>query len=200
MTREPLPSYGVWLESLKTRIASARRRAALSANAELIALYWELGNEIIERQTQQGWGSKVIDRLSQDLKDAFPDMKGFSASNLKYMRTFAERRPEGRIGQQAAAQLPWFHLVALLTRLDDPTTREWYAIKTVQQGWSRSTLEAHIKGRLHERQGQALSNFSARLPEAHAALAQQALKDPCLFDFLGLVWATKRTNATSKTP
>lgn len=181
-----LDGYREWLESLKARVSSARSRAALAVNAELIDLYWQLGREILERQQTQGWGSRVIDRLARDLKDAFPDMKGFSSRNLKYMRTFAERCPERRIGQQPAAQLPWFHLVTLLTRVEDPTTREWYAVQTVQQGWSRSTLEAHLKGRLHERQGQALTNFTARLGEPHAALAQASLKDPYLFDFLGL--------------
>ncbi len=193
MTREtgpvslqPAEGYGEWLESLKTRITGARSRAALAVNAELITLYWQIGHEITERQHRQGWGTKVIDRLSSDLKDAFPDVKGFSSRNLKYMRTFAERCPDGQIGQQPAAQLPWFHVVTLLTRIDDPQAREWYALQTTEQGWSRSTLEANIRDGLLERQGQAISNFTARLPEAHAALAQGSLKDPYLFDFLGL--------------
>lgn len=138
MNLEPLDGYGPWLESLKARIGSAQSRAALAINAELIGLYWQLGREIAERQREQGWGAKVIDRLARDLKDAFPDMKGFSSRNLKYMRTFAERCPDARIGQQPVAQLPWFHVVTLLTRVDDPQAREWYAVQTVQQGWSRN--------------------------------------------------------------
>ncbi len=183
---QPFHGYGDWLESLKTRITSARSRAILAANAELVSLYWHIGHEILGRQQEQGWGAKVIDRLARDLKDAFPDMKGFSSSNLKYMRFFAERCPDMQIGQQAADQLPWFHIVTLLTRLDDPQAREWYAVQAVQHGWSRSSLESNIKGRLFERQGQAISNFAARLAEPHAALAQESLKDPYLFDFLGL--------------
>jgi len=183
---QPAEGYGEWLESLKMRISGARSRAALAVNAELIGLYWQIGHEITERQHRQGWGTKVIDRLSSDLKDAFPDVKGFSSRNLKYMRTFAEHCPDGQIGQQAAAQLPWFHVVTLLTRIDDPQAREWYALQTAEHGWSRSTLEANIRDALLERQGRAISNFTARLPEAHAALAQQSLKDPYLFDFLGL--------------
>ena len=186
MSLQPLEGYGAWLEALKGRIQTARSRAVLAVNAELVTLYWQLGQEILERQRAQGWGAKVIDRLARDLKDAFPDMKGFSSRNLKYMRTFAERCPEARIGQQPAAQLPWFHVVTLLTQVDDLQRREWYARQTAEQGWSRSVLEAHLKNRLFERQGQALTNFTARLPETHAALAQQALKDPYLFDFLGL--------------
>lgn len=151
MSLQPLEGYGDLLESLKTRITGARSRAALAVNAELITLYWQIGHEILERQQQQGWGGKVIDRLSSDLKDAFPDLKGFSGTNLKYMRTFAERCPDVQIGQQSADQLPWFHVVTLLTRVDDPQTREWYALQTAEHGWSRSTLEANIRDGLFGR-------------------------------------------------
>lgn len=186
-TATSLPEgYAGWLASLKTRIASARQTAALAANAELVNLYWQLGRDILERQAQQAWGAKVIDRLARDLKDAFPDMRGFSASNLKYMRFFAQQCPDRTIGQQPADQLPWFHIVTLLTKLDNAGDREWYAMQTLQHGWSRTTLELQIKNRLHQRQGNAVSNFSQRLPAAHSALAHEALKDPYLFDFLGL--------------
>ncbi len=178
--------YASWLADLKTRIADARQRAALSVNQEQIRLYWQIGRDIMERQSNQGWGSKVIDRLASDLKDSFPDIKGFSSSNLKYMRYFAERCPNGLIGQQPADQLPWFHIVALITKLDDPEQREWYAQQTVQHGWSRTTLNLHIKNRLHLRQANAVTNFAARLPDAQSDLARETLKDPYLFDFLGL--------------
>jgi hypothetical protein len=104
--------YASWLAELKTRIVGARQRAAFSVNQEQIRLYWQIGCDILERQNNQGWGSKVIDRLASDLKDSFPDIKGYSSSNLKYMRYFAERCPNGLIGQQPADQLPWFHIVA----------------------------------------------------------------------------------------
>lgn len=178
--------YASWLAELKMRITGARQRAALSVNQEQIRLYWQIGCDILERQNNQGWGSKVIDRLSSDLKDSFPDIKGFSSSNLKYMRYFAERCPNGLIGQQPADQLPWFHIVALITKLDDPEQREWYARQTVQHGWSRTTLNLHIKNRLHLRQANAVTNFAARLPDAQSDLARETLKDPYLFDFLGL--------------
>ena len=110
MTSKPiskLPAgYASWLAELKTRIAGARQRAALSVNQEQIRLYWQIGRDILERQSSQGWGAKVIDRLASDLKDSFPDIKGFSARNLKYMRYFAEHCPDMQIGQQPAAQLP----------------------------------------------------------------------------------------------
>lgn len=178
--------YAVWLTGLKSRIFSARQRATLALNQELVRLYHHIGTEILDRQTRQGWGAKVIERLASDLRDAFPEMKGFSSSNLKYMRFFAEKCPTGLMGQQPADQLPWFHLVTLLTHVSAESERAWYAAQAVHQGWSRSTLVAHIKNRLHQRQGAAVTNFSSHLPEPYAALATEALKDPYLFDFLGI--------------
>ena len=178
--------YADWLIQLKAQIAQARQRAALAVNAELVQLYGRIGRDILLRQQTQGWGAKVIDRLARDLKVAFPDMRGWSSSNLKYMRFFAQHCPEGRFGQQAADQLPWFHVVTLLTQLDDAESRAWYAGQVVAQGWSRSTLSLQIKNRLQQRQGAAVTNFAVRLPPPDSALAREALKDPYLFDFLGL--------------
>ena len=178
--------YSDWLAQLKGQIAQAQQRATLAVNAELVQLYSRIGHDILTRQKTQGWGAKVIDRLARDLKDAFPDMRGWSTRNLKYMAFFAQHCPDGQFGQQPAAQLPWFHIVTLLTQLDDDTSRAWYAAQAVQHGWSRSTLAVQIKNRLHLRQGAAVTNFEARLPAPHSALAQEALKDPYLFDFLGL--------------
>jgi predicted nuclease of restriction endonuclease-like (RecB) superfamily len=178
--------YADWLAQLKMDIARAQQRAALAVNAELVQLYGRIGRDILQRQAAQGWGARVIERLAQDLKDAFPDMRGFSSRNLKYMAFFAQHCPVGQFGQQPAAQLPWFHIVTLLTKLNVPAEREWYAAQAVQQGWSRSTLELHIKNRLMLRQGAAVSNFATRLPAADSALAIDTLKDPYLFDFLGL--------------
>ena len=186
-TTPALPEgYADWLTQLKGDITQARQRAALAVNAELVQLYHRLGSEIQQRQEAHGWGAKVIERLARDLKDAFPDMKGWSASNLKYMRFFAQHCPDRQFGQQPADQLPWFHVVTLLTKLGSPAEREWYAQQTVLQGWSRSTLELNIKSRLQQRQGSAVTNFVSRLPAADSALAQETLKDPYLFDFLGL--------------
>lgn len=188
-TQQPpmLPEdYFTWLTDLKREISTTQQRAALAVNAELITLYHRIGNEIQQRQTTQGWGAKVIDRLARDLKEAFPEMRGFSSRNLKYMAFFALHCPDGQFGQQPAAQLPWFHVVTLLTKLDTPAEREWYATQTIQHGWSRSTLEINIQNRLKQRQGAAVSNFVARLPASESALVHETLKDPYLFDFLGL--------------
>ena len=180
------PDYAAWLGELKTRIHSAQLRAALAVNRELVLLYWQIGQDILQRQSREGWGRKVIDRLAHDLREAFPSMKGFSARNLHYMRAFAEAWPQSEFVQQTAAQMPWFHICTLLNKLKTAEEREWYAVQAVQQGWSRSTLEVQIRGQLMRRQGRAVTNFEQRLPLPHSELAQDTLKDPYLFDFLGL--------------
>jgi predicted nuclease of restriction endonuclease-like (RecB) superfamily len=178
--------YQQWLISLKSRIQSAQQRAALAVNQELISLYWQIGNDILQRQQQQGWGSKVIDRLAQDLRQAFPDMKGFSVRNLKYMRRFAELWPDAEFVQQPAAQLPWFHICTIMDKLPNELERQWYMHKAIEHGWSRNVLVHQIESRLMERQGQATSNFAQTLPAPHSELAQQTLKDPYIFDFLSV--------------
>ncbi len=183
----PPPSgYADWLAELKTRIHSAQQRAALAVNRELVQLYWQIGHDILERQAREGWGSKVIERLAHDLRTAFPDMKGFSRANLMYMRAFAESWPDESIVQQAVGQLPWGHNLVLLTRLKEPRQRLAYAQRAILHGWSRAVLNIHIETRLLEREGKALTNFEARLPAPSSDLAQQTLKDPYLFDFLGV--------------
>jgi hypothetical protein len=122
-TTLPAPEYKEWLNELKGRVEQARQRALLSVNRELVGLYWQIGRDILERQQRQGWGAKVIDRLASDLRSAFPDMKGFSPRNLKYMRALAEAWPGGEFVQQAAAQLPWFHLCTLLDKLKSKEQR-----------------------------------------------------------------------------
>ena len=140
MPSDLIPSdYAAWLEAVKSRIHSARTRAALAVNSELIQLYHSIGCDIIERQTRHGWGSKIVARVADDLKAAFPDMKGFSARNVKYMRYFAEHCPDGQFGQQPAAQLPWFHIVTMLTQAAGDE-REWYALHAIAGGWSPQSV------------------------------------------------------------
>ena len=178
--------YAAWLISLKRRISSARQRAVLVANEEQIRLYHYIGRDILARQNRQGWGAKVIGHLSADLRAAFPDMKGLSGRNLKYMAYFARICPDLLIGQQPAAQLPWFHIVTLLTKVSESGIREWYASEVIRHAWSRDTLSAQIKSQLHLRQGAAVTNFNERLAAPQAGLAGAMLKDPYHFDFLGL--------------
>ena len=180
------PDYAAWLADLKARIHSAQQRATLAVNRELVRLYWQIGRDILERQQREGWGAKVIERLAQDLRNAFPDMKGFSPRNLKYMRAFAEAWPEEPFVQEVLAQLPWYHQLALLDKLDSADQRRWYAAKAIEHNWSRNVLVMQIESGLLARQGQAVTNFPASLPRPQSDLAHESLKDPYRFDFLGL--------------
>jgi predicted nuclease of restriction endonuclease-like (RecB) superfamily len=183
----PLPGdYGAWLAELKTRIHASQQRATLAVNRELVWLYWQIGQDILVRQDREGWGAKVIERLAQDLRSAFPDMKGFSPRNLKYMRAFAEAWPEAEFVQQAAARLPWFHLCTLIDKLKTREERDWYLAKAVQNNWSRNILVMQIETGLRARSGQAVTNFAASLPASQSDLARESLKDPYRLDFLGL--------------
>ncbi|MDQ1817432.1 PDDEXK nuclease domain-containing protein [Massilia sp. CCM 9210] len=184
--RPPPSGYAEWLVDLKGRIHTAQQRAALAVNRELVGLYWHIGSEILARQAKQGWGARVIDRLAQDLRSAFPDMKGFSPRNLKYMRAFAQAWPEPEFVQQVAAQLPWFHLCTLLDKLKTRAERDWYLVQAVEHNWSRNVLAIQIETRLKDRSGTALTNFDARLPKPQSDLARESLKDPYRLDFLGL--------------
>ncbi|HXP97997.1 MAG TPA: PDDEXK nuclease domain-containing protein [Telmatospirillum sp.] len=183
---EPPRSYPALLAELKQRIGGARLRAALAVNRELVLLYWSIGRDILTRQNSEGWGTKVIDRLAADLHQAFPEMTGLSARNLKYMRAFAEAWPDLEIVQQVAAQLPWGHNIRLLDAVKSQAQREWYARQAIESGWSRNVLAHQIESNLFARQGNALTNFSRTLPAEQSELAQQIIKDPYSFDFLSL--------------
>ena len=183
----PTPDgYTDWLRDLKNRIHSAQQRAALAVNRELVLLYWQIGRDILARQASQGWGAKVIERLAHDLRTAFPELKGFSPRNLKYMRAFAEAWPDMEFVQAVLAQLPWYHQLALLDKLPNPEARQWYAGKAIEHNWSRNVLVMQIETRLMERNGEAVTNFQASLPQPQSDLARESLKDPYRFDFLGL--------------
>ncbi len=183
----PIPDdYPELLDQLKERIRAAQVRAAISVNRELVLLYWHIGHEILARQQTAGWGAKVIDRLSADLRREFPEMKGFSPRNLKYMRAFAEAWPNEQIVQQAVAQIPWGHNVRILDKLDTAEERSWYVQQTLENGWSRDVLLHHIDTGLYSRQGKAITNFPSTLPAPQSDLAQQLIKDPYSFDFLTL--------------
>jgi predicted nuclease of restriction endonuclease-like (RecB) superfamily len=182
----PVTGYDEFLLDLKSRIQSAQVKAAISISRELITLYWNIGREILQRQTAQGWGAKVIDRLARDLHAAFRDMKGFSPRNIKYMRAFADAYAEEQFVQQVAAQIPWFHHCVLLDKVKDSAERVWYIRQTVENGWSRNVLVLQIESGLYRRKGKAITNFDRTLPAPQSDLAQQLLKDPYNFDFLTL--------------
>ncbi|MGV8174500.1 MAG: PDDEXK nuclease domain-containing protein [Methanothrix sp.] len=177
--------YAAILGQIKERIRSERLRVVMAANASMVLLYWDIGRVILERQEEEGWGAKVIERLSADLREAFPEMQGLSSRNLKYMRAFAAAWQDRRIVQEVLAQITWYHNIALLEKVRDQQVRLWYARKGLEEGWSRNVLVMQIESRLHERQGKAITNFSLTLPPGDSDMATQVFKDPYLFDFLG---------------
>jgi predicted nuclease of restriction endonuclease-like (RecB) superfamily len=178
--------YDDFLRELKEHIRNAQVRAVLAVNRELVLLYWQIGREILTRQQQQGWGAKVVTQLAKDLQKEFPQMKGFSRTNLLYMRAFASAYPDEQIVQQVAGQIPWFHNCTIVDKVKDPTQRLWYIQQTIEYGWSRNVLVHQIESGLYRRQGQATTNFERALPKPQSDLAQQLLKDPYNFDFLSL--------------
>lgn len=185
--------YVAVLAELKRRISEGRLRTVLAANSAMLMLYWDIGNTILERQKHEGWGAKVIDRLSMDLRKAFSDMQGLSPRNLKYMRAFAAAWPDKAIVQRVVAQIPWRSNIVLLDRLNSAKERQWYAQKIIENGWSQSVLILQIESCLHQRQGRAINNFSLTLPPEQSDMAEQAFKDPYVFDFLGTAdWRRER--------
>lgn len=181
-----LPSdYVEVLNDIKKRITQTRLRTALSANSKMVLLYWDIGRVILQRQQKEGWGAKIIDRLSSDLAEAYPEMKGFSPRNLKYMRAFASAWPERSFVQEPLAQIPWYHHIALLEKLDSSSERLWYARQVIEHGWSHNILGLQIDRQAHKRQGKALNNFNKTLPPTDSDMAAQIFKDPYLFDFTG---------------
>lgn len=190
--------YGVFLSAVKQRISQDRLKAQLSANAIQIAMYWDLGAEIRTKQQGAGWGAKVIDRLSTDLRDTFPEMQGFSARNLKYMRAFAEAWPDRELMQRTVAQIPWRSNLALLEKLKDPDLRVWYAQQTLTNGWSKDILALQIDAALHLRVGQSTNNFELTLPPLDSDMASQVFKDPYLFDFLGTTQVRKEAELENR--
>lgn len=181
-----LNDYAETLANLKHQISEAQLRAVISVNRELILLYWKIGSSIIEKQTNSGWGTKVVNRLANDLRASFPQMKGFSLSNVKYTVKFAKEYPDFPIGQQVVGQIPWGHNMLLMDKLKSIKERIWYAKKTIENGWSRAILTIWIENDLYNREGKAISNFKDTLPVPQSDLAQQITKDPYVFDFLSM--------------
>lgn len=192
--------YKQWLTDLKSRIRNSQIKAALKVNSELINLYWDLGKEIVSKQEQSQWGDGLIKQLSNDLQQEFPDMKGFSISNIKYIKQWYLFYYKGiTIGQQLVGQLentfniqdlvcqiPWGHNLRIIAQCKSLEEAIFYIHKTIENGWSRSILDLHIKQQEFQRTRHSISNFSRLLPMVQSDLAQQLLKDPYNFDFLTL--------------
>jgi len=180
-------NYKFFLISVKERLKTAQLRTVQSVSKEVVRFYWELGADLLVRQKDFKWGDNFLEQFSRDMRHAFPEMQGFSVTNLKRMRLFALEYPDFEKGAQPVHQLPWGHLVLLLHRTKEKSLRHWYAQKTMEHGWSRSVLEHQIETDLYDRQADSkkkISNYHHHLPPAQSDLALEMLKDPYQFDFL----------------
>ena len=171
------------VENIKREIKAAQYRAAIHANVDMLLLYHDIGCVINEHKL---WGNRFIDNLATDIRIDFPESKGYSVRNLKYMAKFAETYPNREFVQQVVAQIPWGHNVVLLDKVSDAKEREWYIKKSAKNGWSRNVLVHQIESRLYQRQVlvDKVSNFESRLPSPQSELAAQTMKDPYVFDFI----------------
>ena len=177
------PEYKTWLTELKAKIRSTQMKAILAVNSALINFYWDLGKMISEKQAK--WGSKFLETLSIDLKSEFPNMQGFSVTNLKYCQAFFNFYGQ-TISQHPVDQIPWSQNINIFTKSKSLSEAEFYLQKTLENGWSRDTLALQIKTDLYQRSGKAITNFKQTLPDTLSDLASQTLKDPYIFDFIEL--------------
>ncbi|MFH0905953.1 MAG: PDDEXK nuclease domain-containing protein [archaeon] len=176
--------YLLFLEYLKNKIKDAQNKAIFSVNKELILLYWDIGKNILKKEEKEGWGSKIIDKISYDLTNSFPNLKGFSIRNLKYMRKFAKVYSNIEIVQQPVAQIPWGHNIILLEKIKVVNEAVWYAKQVILNGWSRNVLLNFIESDLYSRKENALNNFKETLPSFQSNLAKETFRDSYIFDFI----------------
>ena len=215
-TNDLLPDgYEAWRNEIEARIEKAKLQAVLRVNSELLSLYWSIGNDILEKQHKLGWGAQVIDKLSTDLSRKFPDDRGFSVRNLKYMRMFAETYPDFPFVQVPLAQLQnypiwqvplaklqedgkdfvqvplaqitWYHHISLIPKVKNVAERALYILATAQEGWSRDVMLMQISNNYLSAKGNAINNFDLTLPSPQSDLAKYSFKDPYNFSFLGTV-------------
>ncbi|MBD9177904.1 MAG: DUF1016 domain-containing protein [Odoribacter splanchnicus] len=207
--------YNNWRKEIISLIEQSKLKAILSVNAELLALYWRIGNDILTKQKEQGWGAKVITQLSQDLSECFPDDRGYSERNLRNMKKFASEYPTFPIWQvplaklellpirkAALAELPcdengfvqvplvqisWYHHISLITKVPTDAERAFYIMETAANGWSRDVMLSQVANGYIKAKGNAITNFKQTLPAYQSDLAQYAFKDPYNFSFLGTV-------------
>lgn len=185
-TKSELPEwYGNMLQQVKKLVANERKHAMWEANTRMSMMYYHIGKTILAQREQEGWGTHIIDRLSADLKRAYPEMNGFSPRNLKYMQRFAKLWPDESIVQRCVAQLPWRHNICLMEKVKEPNRRLVYALAAIKNGWSKSILELQVENYTLERTGKLPSNFEKILPDFDSDMVQQMFKDPYLLDFTG---------------
>jgi predicted nuclease of restriction endonuclease-like (RecB) superfamily len=216
--------YKSWLNELKQHIHSTQIRAALKVNAELLGLYWHLGQEILNKEKDRGYGKKLIDQLSKDLMQEFPQVKGFSRSNLYSVRQwvsfYAQNGPtvQSNFGQLAEFgqsvgnksieeangqmlnvlfQIPWGHHLQIISKCKRLEEAIFYVKETGRYNWSCNVLLHQIESKLWERQGKAITNFEQTLPAPQSDLARELIKDPYSFDFLNLAKEHKERDLES---
>lgn len=177
--------YGGMLEQIKECVSSGRTHVMWEVNAMMTMMYYHIGKSLLRQSQAEGWGARVIDRLSADLKTEFPEMKGFSPRNLKYMQRFAKLWPDETIVQRCVAQLPWRHIICLMEKVEEPNRRLAYAMAAIRNGWSKTVLELNLENYTLERQGQLPTNFDKMMPSAKSDMIKQMFKDPYLLDFTG---------------
>ncbi|MCL2282404.1 MAG: PDDEXK nuclease domain-containing protein [Fibromonadales bacterium] len=171
------------IADIKHKIKKAQYKAILSANSEMVLLYWQIGGII---NSKAFWGSKFIDNLAKDIKNDFPFAKGYSVRNLKYMAKFAKIHTDAEFVQVALAQITWYHHITLMDKIKDAKAYLWYVSETIKNGWSRNVLVHQIESELYKRQieNKKVSNFAKTLDYPQNELATQTLKDQYIFDFI----------------
>lgn len=181
-----IAQYTDIVKEIKNTIREGQHKSILSINKELITLYWNIGTTILKYQNIEGWGSKIIDKLSKDINSEFPKLKGFSSRNLKYMRKFSKEYDNFQFVQEVLAQIPWYHNITLLEKIDNINKRKWYINKTIENGWSRNVLVHQIELELYERQvlSEKTNNFKNILKNPQSELVEETMKDPYIFDFI----------------
>lgn len=212
------PDYKSWIGELKLKIRSTQIKAAIAVNSTLIQFYWELGKMISDKQSQTTWGDKLLEQISKDLKDEFPDLKGFSVTNLKYCKLFyryftfspqvgdeIQNAIRPQVGDEfntlknselwfdfnLIKQIPWGHIKLIIDKIKNNSETRFYIQQTIENNWSRDILGLQIKNKLFERQGKSITNFKTTLPEPFSDLAEQTLKDPYVFDFISITSKAK---------
>jgi len=182
--------YKIFITDIKSKIDHTQVKIASSVNSALILFYWELGEMISSKQKETKWGSKFIEQIANDLKKEFPSLKGFSRTNLFYIKKFYEfysvnlvQHSVGLI-ENILFQIPWRHNIEILNKVETIDEAIYYIQQTIVNNWSSDTLALNIKTNLYKRDGNSINNFKTTLPKPQSDLAVQTIKDPYVFDFL----------------
>lgn len=197
--------YPVLLKQIKQRISFAQQKAMYAANEELLRMNWDIGEMLVLSQKADGWGKKTLQRLAVDLKNEYPEKKGFSVRNMQCMMQFYQeynkeltwvKMHNYAIAQPSVAQLEgsnkelpikhlsWTHNIILIQRVKDIKARYWYMIQCITSHWSKEYLTESIKLDYYGKHGALANNFTTTLPAKEAQEVQSLLKDPYIFDML----------------